>query len=293
MLLVVSGDNGATLGCVGEGVAFLMLSILNDNYALAKRDGEPHADYNFETHSHWKASGNCTTTHCMLADGVPLHTWTSVGNGSYNGAPYELHFMNTGENHGYSAIRGLPSNRTTVTDIERRQRLPGKNFQYILYSPNLKPLVDMDKAEFGNFDQPLIDLTTDAAMESAKQGYTITCMAWKDNSTAILNNNDSILEGVLDISFPTVGTAVAVSSADVDNYVSTCTTEEDTPRVYVVYPYIGTDIDTLSELLASFPNANLEPHESPNPGWGMLYWLATLNPSEWKQVSQNKQVGNS
>jgi hypothetical protein len=170
MLLVVLGYNGATLGCVGEGVAFLILSMLNDNYALTKRDVEPHTNYDFETHSQWKASGNCTTTHCMLADGVPLHTWTSVGNGSYNGAPYELHFMNTGKNHGYSATRGLPSNRTMVADIERRARRG--NLQVTLYSPQTHPWVFGDITE-KEYYQSLIDVTTYAAMDSANKGYTI------------------------------------------------------------------------------------------------------------------------
>jgi hypothetical protein len=180
---------------VGEVVEFLMLSILNDKYALsAKRDVEPRTNYEFVSHSHWKASGNCTSTHCMLAEGAPLHTWTSVGNGSYNGAPYELHFINTGKNHGYSVTRGLPSNRTMFTHTERRGipsgRGAGRGPAQILFDPGkMAPLIDMDTAEFGNFDEPLIDLTTYAAVDSANKGYTITCNAWKDNSSAILNNS--------------------------------------------------------------------------------------------------------
>lgn len=295
----MSGNNGSTLGCVGEVVEFLMLSILNDKYALSasKRDAESRTNYDFITHSNWKASGNCTTTYCMLANGVPLHTWTSVGNGSYNGAPYELHFMNTGKNHGYSATRGLTSNSTMASHLERRGIPVGVGSKggsaQVLFDPGrMEPLINMDTAEFGDFDQPFIDVTTYGAMDSASKGYTITCNAWKDNSSAVLDNSDNsnIAEGVLDISF---GTAVGLSSAEIDSFVSTCTDEESMKRVYVVYPYDGTDIDTLSELLESFPEANLEPHEALNIELGMLYWLASLTPSEWIQVTGNKQVRKS
>jgi hypothetical protein len=229
----------------------------------------------------------------MLAEGAPLHTWTSVGNGSYNGVPYELHFINTGSNHGFSARRGLPSNSTSTTYMERRQAVQGHlpNGRVYFKPYNSNHLSRWDAYEYPKFDQPLIDLTTDAAMESAKQGYMITCNAWKNNNTAILNNSDSIIEGVMDISFPTVGTAVGLSSADVDKYVSSCTTEEESPHTFVIWPYDGLNIDSLSSLLASFPNANVVPHESLN-GLGMLFWTADLTPSQWKQVTQDKQVGN-
>lgn len=140
--LVVSGDNGAMLGCVGEVVEFLMLSILNDKYTLSVAKGaEPRTNYGCITHSHWMAPGNCTTTYCMLADGVPLHTWTSVGNGSYNGAAYEFHFINTGKIHGYSATRGLPSNSTMVSHLERRGIPSGRGARgcpaQILFKPGM------------------------------------------------------------------------------------------------------------------------------------------------------------
>jgi hypothetical protein len=157
----------------------------------------------------------------------------------------------------------------------------------------LEPLITIDKAEFGNFDQPLIDVTTYGAMDSANKGYTITCNAWKDNSTAINNSdNSNIAEGVLDISIPTVGTAVGLSAAAIDNYVSSCTTKEETPHGFVIVPVDGLDVDDLSALLASFPNANVVPHVSLN-GFGMMYWTADLTPTQWKQVTQNKQVSNS
>jgi hypothetical protein len=296
--IVISGDNGATLGCVGEAVEFLMISLFNDQYALSgtKRDVEPRTNYDFATHSLWKASGNCTTRYCMLAEGAPLHTWTFVGNGSYNGVPYELHFINTGSNHGFSARRGLPSSSTSTPDMERRQvrgvKVAGLNYYRPLTTADFVTWDVYGKPIYPDFSQPLIDLTTDAAMESAKQGYTITCNTWKNNDTAILNNSDSIIEGVMDISFPTVGTAVGLSSADIDKYVSACVDDEDEPHSFVIYPRDGNDVDTLSELLASFQNVNLATITSVS-GYGVIFWTADLTPSQWKQVTQNKQVGNS
>jgi hypothetical protein len=182
-----------------------------------------------------------------------------------------------------------------ATHIEQRQTIAWrKAHAQIFFDPvKLEPLIDMDTAEFGNFDQPLIDVTAYGAMDSANKGYTITCNAWKDNSTAISNNSDNsnIAEGVLDISFPTVGTAVGLSAAAIDNYVSSCTTEEETPHGFVIVPADGLDVDDLSALLQSFPNANVVPHVSLN-GFGIMYWTADLTPSQWKQVTQSKQVSN-
>jgi hypothetical protein len=178
--------------------------------------------------------------------------------------------------------------------MERRQAVQGHlpNGRFYFKPYEYKPLTVWDAYEHYKLRQPLVDLTTDAAMESAKQGYTITCNAWKNNNTAILNDSDSIMEGVMDISFPTVGTAVGLSSADVDKYVSSCTTEEESPHGFVIVPVDGLDVDDLSALLQSFSNANLVPHESLN-GFDIMYWTANLTPSQWKQVTQNKQVSNS
>jgi hypothetical protein len=176
-----------------------------------------------------------------------------------------------------------------VADIERWARRG--NLQVTLYSPQTHPWVFGDITE-KEYQQSLVDVTTYAAMDSANKGYTITCNAWKDNSTAILNNSDSIYEGVLDLSIPTVGVAVGLSSAAVDKYVSSCTTHEATPHGFVIFPVDPFDVDSLSALLASIPNANVVPHESIS-GFGMMYWTADLTPSQWKQVTQNKQVSNS
>lgn len=299
---MTSGSDGATLGCVGELVEFLMLSILNDKYALSasKRDVEPRANYNFATHSQWKASGNCTTTHCMLLDGVPLHNWTSVGNGSYNGALHELHFLNTGKSQAYSASRSLSSSSMTnstsgnTTTYDKRQSLGGLRASFIFPPKKLDPLIDMDTAEYGKFDGPFIDVAAFGAMDATYKGFTVNCNAYKANSTSLANNsnNSNIAEGVMDISNPTVALAVALSSADVDNYASSCASEEEDSHTFIVYPVDGTNVDSLSELLASFPNANLEPHVSLN-GWGILYWKADLTPSQVTQVTQNNEVGNS
>jgi hypothetical protein len=227
----------------------------------------------------------------MLAKGAPLHIWTSVGNGSYNGVPHELHFMNTGTNHGYSVTRGLHSNST----IERRGiPFQNRNTAQILFNPaKMEPLINMDTAEFGDFDKPLIDIGATVAIDMAEKNYTVGCTVVKDNNTAIANNGDNtnLAEGVFYNPYPEVATAV-LTSADIDRYVASCGGDAAQPHTFVIYPYSGLDIDTLSELLASFPNANLEPHESLNPEWGMLYWLASLTASQWLKVTQNKQVGN-
>lgn len=267
------------------------MSVLNDNYALAKRDGQARTNYDFVPHLHWEPSGNCTTTYCMLAKDAPLHIWTSVGNGSYNGVPHEVHFINTGTNHGYSVTRGLHSNST----IEQRGiPLAQTNYAQILFNPNkLTPLVAMDTSDFGDFDKPLIDLGAKVAIDTANKNFTTICTVFKDNNTAIANNGDNtnLAEGVFYNPYPDVAVSY-LSSADIDRYVASCGGDAADPHTFVIYPRDGNDVDTLSELLATFPNANLATYNSLND-YGVLYWTATLTASQWIKVTQNKQVGNS
>lgn len=277
---------------IGDAAELIMITILNDDYALSKRDVRTHNDYQFVTHSHWKPSGNCTTRHCMLAADAPLETWTSVGNGSYKGVPHEVHFMNTGKNHGYSATRQLLSNSTHSKrrggygSIQTTQFVFGQGYLR-------KPLISWDEEEFGNFDKPIQDLTAYGAMDSANKGYLTNCNVYMDNSTAFDDDNTtSITGGGMSFSVPGVATAVGLSAAAIDKLVSTCVGDEQTPQTYVIYPRDGTEVDSLSQLLASFQNANVATYTSLN-SYGVLYWTADLTPLQWRKVSQQKQVGNS
>lgn len=54
-------------------------------------------------------------------------------------------------------------------------------------------------------------------------------------------------------------------------------------------PSDGLSTDSISALLASYPDADVAEHVSIN-GWGMLYWRATLSPVQWQEVISHKQV---
>merc|ERR1712093_773620 len=124
-------------------------------------------------------------------------------------------------------------------------------------------------------------------MESAMKGFTVSCQDYKDNSTS-LNNSDNMAEGVMDITFPTVGTIATLSSATVNNWVATCATEAAARRTFIIYPEDGLDVDSLSSLLASFEDANVATQLSTNL-FGVLFWRADLTPAQVIKVTQEKQ----
>ena len=64
------------------------------------------------------------------------------------------------------------------------------------------------------------------------------------------------------------------SSEDSNNVILDSTTEENLACEYAIYPLDGFSIDSISSLLASYPNAHTVEHVSVS-GWGIMYWVAT------------------
>ncbi|KAF7954894.1 uncharacterized protein EAE97_000153 [Botrytis byssoidea] len=52
----------------------------------------------------------------MLLNGTPPNTWTSVGNGTYNGIYHELHFMHNENVVGHRVYQGISSNSSRLTN---------------------------------------------------------------------------------------------------------------------------------------------------------------------------------
>lgn len=265
------------------------MSLLSDTYATRPAKRSLHtANYTFATHPDWKPSGNCSNSHCMLQAGAPTHKWTLVGNGSYKGAHHDLHFLHTGTNVAYQAVRSGSSG--SHNNISERAN-PHVSISAILAA---KPGKTWELAEFEPYENSpkpyskvLADLAAVAAMESAMKGFTVSCQDYKDNSTS-LNNSDNMAEGVMDITFPTVGTIATLSSATVNNWVATCATEAAARRTFIIYPEDGLDVDSLSSLLASFEDANVATQLSTNL-FGVLFWRADLTPAQVIKVTQEKQ----
>ena len=79
------------------------------------------------------------------------------------------------------------------------------------------------------------------------------------------------------------------SSKNANNAMSNSATEEHLARRYAIYPEDGLIVDSISALLASYPDAGIDKHVSVN-GWGVLYWQATLSLAQLHEVKANKQV---
>lgn len=80
------------------------------------------------------------------------------------------------------------------------------------------------------------------------------------------------------------------SSKHLGNVAMASVAEETPTKEYVIYPLDGHDIDSISSLLVSYPpSTNIIEHISVS-GWGMMYWVATLSPTQVQEISLNKQV---
>lgn len=247
----------------------------------------PSTDYHFVTHDEWKPVDNCTTSHCMLLQGAPLHSWTSVGNGSYKGARHDLQFLNTGKSLTYSAtrIQSLNKNNNTISNTnEVFKRGRGTYRAGFTQQPHRMQITNFGSPRVPIYNS-LPDIGSIGAMEGALKNYPVNCIKIIYNSTAAINavTGGVILDGVMDTSTDILTSEMA------DNRVSACAAQEAKAEPFIVWPVDGTDIDVLSALLASYPDANVVEHISLN-GWGMLYWEADLTTAQMVDVSCLLQV---
>ena len=104
-----NGADGDTLGCIAKGVAWMTYSVYlldGGQGAVTPARRSPSSNHHLQVHSDWEPLENCTTK-CMLLEHTPQHTWTPVGNGTYNGIYHELHFMHTDNFMAHRAVQGV------------------------------------------------------------------------------------------------------------------------------------------------------------------------------------------
>ena len=276
--VIVAGEYGDGLGCIAEAAEFLIYSILDDAYALAKRDSI--SDYHFNVHPDWQSASSCTT-HCMLLAGAPLHSWTPVGNGTFKGVYHELHFLNTGKTIGYKASR-----HSSTVDLPTGKVLGSRGVIGMEASMYFTP------GEIANFQDMGIDITLPNPKKRISELYAVgaegaAIYGYLHHCDSFKYTGDVEVTGATVINF---GSASDFSSEDADNALSSCETEEAAPKAYAIFPVDNFDIDDISAILATLPNANVVEHISVS-GWGMLYWTADLTPAQWGVVVVQKQVG--
>lgn len=83
-----------------------------------------------------------------------------------------------------------------------------------------------------------------------------------------------------------MGSQPTPSSKDTDTTVSL---EEETACECVIFPVDPLSTDSISVLLATYPNAKVVERVSAS-GWGMLYWEATLLPNEIQELWSHQAV---
>lgn len=99
----------------------------------------------------------------MLLASTPVHTWTSVGNGTYNGIYHELHFKHTNNTAHYRATQNsypkgsALSARQLYWCLNRKQLVhcTGKYVKAELCVPKLEARVDDYRAPFNDYIDPI------------------------------------------------------------------------------------------------------------------------------------------
>lgn len=115
--------------CIAEGVMWLAFTVYTDGGPMettpTRRDLSS-SDYQFQYHLEWQPTGTCSTARCMAVAGAPLNTWIPLGNGTYNGKFYDLHFVHTGKVMGHRAWPGGFPNESSLANP-----LAGRQYQYV------------------------------------------------------------------------------------------------------------------------------------------------------------------
>ena len=134
-----AGVDQGILGCIAEAVEWMTYAMYTDGGPVETTpirrslNSSLHQGLNvllpyFQYHTKWHLAENCTTIRCMLISGTPSHTWTPLGNGSYNGTFQDLHFIHAGNLIGHRAWPGgIPddlSGEKTLTERQYRHGIP-------------------------------------------------------------------------------------------------------------------------------------------------------------------------
>lgn len=253
-----------------------MLTLMDDPDAITSRDTSS-SNFTFAALPGWQAQANCST-HCRLQAEAPMSTWVPVGEGTHNGQPRSLHFRNTGNSLAYKAHPGSLADTT----VSKRQiellgalvvlSLFGNTALFTqIHDPNKHPIIASHASMI--------------AMDAAVERVLTTCMFVNINDTALVpSGTDPTGFGVA------VGetTALDMTNDEIDGISTTCDTEREEKRTYIIWPVDGNSVASLRIILYSF-DPNTDEHISAN-GYGTMYYRSSLTQEQATVVTTNKQV---
>lgn len=115
-----TGVNGGTLGCIAAAVAWVTYSIYLHDGPVTNTPTRSlsSSNHHLQLHSHWEPVENCTTK-CKLVGRAPQNTWTSVGNGTYDGIFHELQFMHTDKFTAHRAYQAVDPHDSALSARSR------------------------------------------------------------------------------------------------------------------------------------------------------------------------------
>ncbi|KAH8658315.1 glycosyl hydrolase family 71-domain-containing protein [Xylariales sp. PMI_506] len=274
---VTPGTDGDFLGCVGETVEWLMLSLMDDPDAITSR-GTSSSNYSYAPLSDWQSEPDCDT-HCRLQKQAPLNTWVPVGEGTYNGRNRSLHFMNTGSSLVYKA------HPTSIAEASIEKR-----FIHVVAAA-IALSVGVNTALFTQIHDPnkhpiIASHVSMAAMDAAVEKMLDSCVYLTVNDTSLVpDGTDPTGFGMM------IGTSssLGVDADEVDSLTTTCQGESTNSREYIIWPTDGNNVASLRALLLNFDAATDE-HISVNSGYGTMYFRAFLTMAQVVEVTQNKEA---
>jgi hypothetical protein len=278
------GDYGDTLGCEAMSVAYLFYGLAlheieEQDTDIITRNVAPRG-LHYERLEKWSPNGNITTHDKLLAQ-APPNTWVMVGDGTYNGIPHEMHFIKHENSTGYRVVQNQTFDTPGTLDarghVYGHHHWPGTEARY--YQDHRYESYHTEDL-LGKINNPsgvsefIGESVEKASAESGRQQYCAQLMLADDTSDPGLLIWDT--------------NALDISTSELDTLLQKCR-EDMLPLRYTIYPRDPFDIADISALLASFPLANVVPHDSIS-GWGMLYWTAELTLDQVAMVRGNKQV---
>ena len=233
----------------------------------------------FQLHQHWAPDGDSTTRHKLLKR-APLNTWVSIGNGTYNGIPHEIHFIRYEDFIGHKVVQNpflqnssLPGRLQSRHRVSHHKYFPGT---VAYYETNNNNVLNVDSL-MGKMDNPpdasefVGSSVEKASAESGRQDFC----------PEFALGDETADPGYLVWTAATLN----IDASDIQLALAKCRKTID----YVIYARDPLEIDEIQLLLSTYPLANVEEHNSVN-GWGMLYWIASLTQAEVADLKRSKQV---
>lgn len=138
---LVDGEDGDTLSCVAESIAWMYYSInllggpVETNPETTRRD-LPFQVRRSQHHDLWEPRGNCSTAHCMMLNEAPLNTWIPAANGTSGGLFHDLHFANFGGVIGHRVYPGGYEQSSTKGPSRRQYTYATGRWQADFYRRN-------------------------------------------------------------------------------------------------------------------------------------------------------------